>query len=198
VTASRVAPSRVLGLLGLLGLFAVSGSTRHGGLLAAEPPKPLPSTIEAPRLVVHKERRELVVYSGETLLKTYRVGLGLNPVPPKERQGDRATPEGAYVVCRKNPRSQFLLSLGLSYPNAADADRGLKAGLVSRRQHRQILESARTGSCPPWDTPLGGEIFVHGNGSASDWTWGCVALDDDDIRELYPRIPVGTPVVVEP
>jgi len=25
-----------------------------------------------------------------------------------------------------------------------------------------------------------------------------VALDDDDIRELFPGIPVGTPVVIEP
>jgi murein L,D-transpeptidase YafK len=168
------------------------------GLLAATPAQGLPSSIGNPRLVVRKARRELLVYSGERLLKTYRVGLGLNPVPPKESQGDRATPEGSYVVCRKNPRSQFVLSLGLSYPNPADANRGLKAGLISRRQHRAIVESARTGGCPPWNTPLGGEVFIHGSGSATDWTWGCVALDDDDIRELFPRIPVGTPVVIEP
>ncbi|MCL4807433.1 MAG: L,D-transpeptidase [Thermoanaerobaculia bacterium] len=169
-----------------------------GGLLAAEPPAPLPAAIESPRLVVRKAQRQLLVYSGETLLKTYRVGLGGNPVPPKERQGDLATPEGSYVVCIRNPRSQFLLSLGLTYPNAADADRGLKAGLVTRSQHRRIVEAARTGACPPWNTALGGEIFIHGRGSATDWTWGCVALDDDDMRELYSRIPVGTPVVIEP
>lgn len=168
------------------------------GALAALPPAPLPAEVPSPRLVVRKARRELLLYSGDTLLKTYRVGLGANPVPPKERQGDRATPEGRYVVCRKNPRSQFLLSLGLSYPNASDAERGLRAGLVTRAQHRRILEAARAGTCPPWDTPLGGEIFVHGRGSGSDWTLGCVALDDDDVRELYPRIPVGTPVVIEP
>jgi murein L,D-transpeptidase YafK len=109
-----------------------------------------------------------------------------------------ATPEGSYVVCRKNPRSQFLLSLGLNYPNGPDADRGLAAGLINRRQHRQITEAARTGGCPPWNTALGGEIFIHGRGSATDWTWGCVALDDDDVRELYPRVAVGTPVVIEP
>ena len=167
---------------------------------AAEAPRParLPDPIPAPRLVVRKARRELRVFSGETLLRTYRIGLGSNPVPPKTRQGDRATPEGRYVVCRKNPRSAFLLSLGLSYPNEADADRGLAAGLISRRQHRQIVESARRGGCPPWNTRLGGEIFIHGNGSGSDWTWGCVALDDEDVRELYPRVPVGTPVLIDP
>jgi hypothetical protein len=168
------------------------------GMARAEPAAPLPSPVPAPRLVVHKARRELLLFSGERLLKSYRVGLGSNPVPPKARQGDRATPEGRYVVCRKNPRSQFLLSLGLSYPNAEDAERGLAAGLVDRRQHRRIVEAVRRGTCPPWDTPLGGEIFIHGRGSATDWTWGCVALDDDDVRELYPRIPVGTPVLIEP
>lgn len=166
--------------------------------VAATPPPPLPAAIRNPRIVVHKARRELLVFSGETLLKKYRAALGSNPVPPKERQGDRATPEGTYVVCRKNPQSRFFLSLGLSYPNPADAERGLRTGLVTRRQHRQIVESARTGACPPWDTALGGQIFIHGRGSATDWTWGCVALDDDDIRELYARVPVGTPVVIEP
>jgi len=176
----------------LLALASLAGSA------LAEAETPLPAAIEAPRLVVRKARRELLVYSGDRLLKSYRVGLGTNPVPPKERQGDRATPEGRYVVCRKNPRSQFVLSLGLSYPNERDADRGLRAGLVTRAQHRRIVESARRGTCPPWNTPLGGEIFIHGSGSASDWTWGCVALDDADVRELYPRVPVGTPVLIEP
>lgn len=176
----------------------VVGALALAGLLAAAPAEPLPESIASPRLVVHKAKRELLVFSGERLLKTYRVGLGLRPVPPKEREGDRATPEGSYVVCIRNPESTFTLSLGLDYPNAADADRGLKAGLITRAQHARIVESVRAGRCPPWNTTLGGEIFIHGSGSATDWTWGCVALDDDDIRELYPRIPVGTPVVIEP
>lgn len=191
---------RIVALM-LVRISAVSGvvvALAFSGLVAATEPNPLPASIETPRLVVRKARRELLVYSREKLLKTYRVGLGLNPVPPKTRQGDRATPEGSYVVCMKNPRSQFVLSLGLSYPNPADAARGLAAGLITRRQFGQIVESARAGLCPPWNTPLGGEIFIHGSGSATDWTWGCVALDDDDIRELFPRIPVGTPVVIEP
>ena len=74
----------------------------------------------------------------------------------------------------------------------------MRAGLITRRQHWQIVESIRAGGCPPWNTPLGGEVFIHGSGSATDWIWGCVALDDDDIRELFPRIPVGTPIVIEP
>jgi L,D-peptidoglycan transpeptidase YkuD (ErfK/YbiS/YcfS/YnhG family) len=51
---------------------------------------------------------------------------------------------------------------------------------------------------PPWDTPLGGEVFIHGRGSESDWTFGCVALDDADMKELFATIPKGTPVIIEP
>ena len=166
------------------------------GVCSATPD--LPRVIPKPRIEVFKARRELLLYSGDTLLRTYRVGLGSSPVPPKRRAGDRATPEGSYVVCRKNPRSRFLLSLGLDYPNLADADRALRSHLITRQEYARILRAERLSACPPWDTRLGGEIFIHGHGSGSDWTWGCVALDDPAIEELYPRIPVGTPVRIHP
>lgn len=150
------------------------------------------------RVEVFKARRELVLYSGKKPLKTYRVGLGLKPVGRKIRQGDRATPEGSYAVCRKNPASAFFLSLGLTYPNNEDAERGLASGLISRAQVRRIRESLAAGRCPPWNTALGGEIFIHGRGSGSDWTWGCIALDDPDMKALYQSIPVGTPVRIHP
>ena len=51
---------------------------------------------------------------------------------------------------------------------------------------------------PPWDTKLGGEVFVHGRGAKSDWTLGCIALDDSDIEELYRLVPVGTPITIHP
>ena len=52
--------------------------------------------------------------------------------------------------------------------------------------------------CPPWDTSLGGEIFIHGGGTASDWTWGCVALENDAVRELFDAVPPGTVVSIKP
>ena len=164
----------------------------------AQPPPALPSTIAAPRLVVHKAARRLELYSGTTVLKTYRVGLGLNPVPPKEREGDRATPEGTFTVCVKNDKSEYYLSLGISYPAPPDAARGLRTGLITRAQHDAILDAHRRKVTPPWNTALGGEIFIHGRGSATDWTWGCVGLDDPDIRELFAVIPLGTPVEIVP
>lgn len=147
-----------------------------------------------PRIVVTKHKRLMEVYSGNDLVRTYRVALGLSPVEDKIRAGDRRTPEGDFYICIKNPRSQFYLSLGLSYPNQRHAERGLRDGLITRAQYNQISNAIRRQRQPPQYTRLGGEIFIHGNGSERDWTWGCVALDDRDIRELYDAVPVGTPV----
>ncbi len=181
---------RVLVLVSLLAALAF-------GALGA-PTGPLPARIGKPSLLVLKSKRELRLFSGEALLRTYRIGLGTNPVPPKVRAGDRATPEGTYFVCIKNPKSAYYLSLGLNYPNEDDAERGLRDRLISKAQYAQVRAAARRKAVPPWNTPLGGEIFIHGNGAATDWTWGCVALEDTDMAELFRVIPVGTPVRIVP
>ena len=164
---------------------------------------PLPLSLAAadlakPRIEVFKAKRELQLFDGEKLIKTYRIALGTNPKPPKEREGDRATPEGSYFICRKNPKSQYHLSLGISYPGPHDAERGFKAGLISEQERKAIIEAHQNGSTPPWNTKLGGEIFVHGKGSKTDWTLGCIALDDADIEELYRLVPVRTPITIRP
>lgn len=150
-----------------------------------------------PRIEVIKSRRELILYSRGAVVRMYRVGLGSNPTDDKSVQGDGCTPEGEFFVCSKNPKSNYYLSLGLSYPNEEDAERGLRDELISRGQRNQIVDSIRAGECPPWNTRLGGEVFIHGNGSSSDWTLGCVALDNEDIKELYDAIPRGTPVTIK-
>jgi murein L,D-transpeptidase YafK len=101
-------------------------------------------------------------------------------------------------VCIKNPHSQYLLSLGINYPNSVDAARGLEAGLISQAEHDRIVRAEKRGVCPPWNTRLGGEIFIHGRGAGSDWTLGCVALDDDAMRRLFAEVEVGTPVHIAP
>jgi murein L,D-transpeptidase YafK len=151
-----------------------------------------------PRIVVFKSERRLELYSSGALVRTYRVGLGLNPVPDKQRQGDRATPEGEFYVFTKNDKSAFYLSLGVSYPNIEDAERGLRDGLISSAQHDAIVKAIKRKATPPQNTPLGGDIYIHGNGAGSDWTWGCVALENADIRELFDAVPVGTPVTIKP
>jgi murein L,D-transpeptidase YafK len=151
-----------------------------------------------PKVTIDKSERRLELYARDTLYKSYRIGLGLNPGGTKEKQGDYRTPEGTYYICRKNPNSSFYLSLGLSYPNKQDAERGLRAGLITRRECDRIIRAIQRRECPPWNTKLGGEIFIHGHGSQSDWTWGCVALDNPEMKELYDLLPLGTEVEIRP
>ena len=150
------------------------------------------------RIEISKSKRELAYHDGRGGKRTFRVALGSNPVPSKQIEGDGATPEGAYFICVKNSQSQFYLSLGISYPGPRDAERGLAAGLISPVEHAAILQADAERSTPPWKTPLGGEIFIHGRGSESDWTAGCIALEDREMKELYDLIAVGTPVVIRP
>lgn len=151
-----------------------------------------------PRILVFKSERRLELYSNDRVVRSYRVGLGTSPVGDKQRQGDRRTPEGEFYVCVKNSKSSYYLSLGLSYPNQEDAERGLRDGLIGRATHDQIINAIRNKRKPPQNTALGGDIYIHGHGSRDDWTWGCVALDNSDVRELFEAVPMGTSVVIKP
>jgi murein L,D-transpeptidase YafK len=158
------------------------------------PPKP----IENPRIIVYKRERKLELYSNKALIRTYRVGLGFSPVADKVREGDGATPEGDFYIFVKNNKSAYYLSLGVSYPNVEDAERGLRDGLINKAQYNTILEANRKKNAPPQYTKLGGLIYIHGNGAKSDWTWGCVALENEQMKELYEAVSVGTPVTIKP
>jgi murein L,D-transpeptidase YafK len=160
------------------------------------------------RILVKKGERKLYLYvlenGKERLAKTYQIALGNNPTVSKRKQGDGATPEGDYYITHKNERSRFYLSLGVSYPNIADADKGLKEGLITKDEHQAIVAAIRAKTKPPQNTKLGGDIFIHGGGTGKlfglvrDWTLGCVALENDEIKELFEMIPVKTPVNIVP
>jgi murein L,D-transpeptidase YafK len=164
------------------GLIVVGAA---GAFWANAPRAPLPADSKADLWVVEMGQHHLQAYSHGTLLREYPVSLGRGPSGPKERQGDRRTPEGRYVIDSHNPASSFHLALHVSYPSAADAAR------------------ARAGGYDP-----GGEIMVHGirNGMGwigrahrlVDWTIGCVAVTDPEIEELYRIVPDGTPIEIRP
>jgi murein L,D-transpeptidase YafK len=159
---------------------------------------PLKLPLISPRIVVKKAERKLFLYSNNKLVRTYHIGLGLSPKGDKVREGDRRTPEGDFYIFTKNDKSAFYLSLGISYPNARHAERGLRDGLITKAQYDAIMRALQAKKTPPQNTALGGEIYIHGNGAGSDWTWGCVALENEDIRELFNAVNVGTPVKIEP
>ncbi len=155
------------------------------------------SKIENPRLLVKKSQRKLELFDGDKLIKTYKIALGFAPVGDKEKQGDGKTPEGDFYVFTKNDKSKFYLSLGVSYPNIEDAERGLKTKLITKAERDKIIQAIKNKKIPTQNTKLGGEIYLHGGGSAEDWTLGCVALKNEEIRELFDALLIGTEVKIE-
>ena len=155
------------------------------------------SDLKVPRLVIKKSARVLEVYEGTALVKTYSMVLGFSPELDKEIEGDGRTPEGEFYVFTKNPKSRFHVSLGLSYPAPDDAERGITAGLINRDEYAAIVKANAERGMPPQKTALGGEIYIHGGGTANDWTDGCIALKDEEMTELFNAIPVGTRVRID-
>ena len=88
------------------------------------------------------------------------------------------------------------LALGLSYPNAEDAERGLRDGLINEEQYNAIVEANKAGIQPPWNTPLGGAIEIHGDQGGG--TSGCIAVTNDVMDILWEYCPLGVPVTVGP
>jgi murein L,D-transpeptidase YafK len=154
--------------------------------------------LEKPKIVVEKSKRKLKLFDGRKLIKTYEISLGANPIGDKEIEGDGKTPEGEFYIFTKNPESKFFLSLGISYPNIEDAKRGLKENLITKEEYDEIISANKEKKMPLQKTKLGGEIYIHGGGCNSDWTQGCIALENKDMQELFDIIEVGTKVVIKP
>lgn len=131
-------------------------------------------------VVVYKEQRKMHLLHNDKVLKSYDVELGFAPAGHKQFEGDGRTPEGQYWIDRRNPNSQFHLSLGISYPNAKD----------------RAYANAR-GKSP------GGDIFIHGepkvfrNGK-EDWTAGCISVTNREMEDIYAMVTNGTQVWIYP
>jgi hypothetical protein len=141
-------------------------------------------TTGEPAILVLKEKNVLVLLSRGAPVRTYDAEIGANALGFKQRQGDRATPEGRYrVVAKKDHgRSRYYRALLLDYPNAADRER-----FAAAQRRGEIPRGAR----------IGGLIEIHGEGGrGQNWTEGCVALSNPDIDDLYGRVGVGTRVTI--
>lgn len=170
-------------LLGAVMVSAVLGLDLNARSTVARP-GPTPA-VRIERVVVYKSERRLdLIYKG-AVWKSYRAALGGNPVGHKMQRGDSRTPEGVYVLDRRNSRSQFHRSIHISYPNAADRASARKRGVSP-----------------------GGDIFLHGlpNGMGSvgaahtlrDWTDGCIAVTNEEIDEIWKVVRDGTPIEIKP
>jgi murein L,D-transpeptidase YafK len=127
---------------------------------------------QADRVLVRKSERRLYLMNGNDVVRSYHVSLGLEPQGSKQRAGDYRTPEGSYQLTRRNTRSDYFLSIQVSYPGPGDLQR-------ARRNHEDP----------------GGAIMVHGQPNTprhpadyyarQDWTDGCIALNNADMTEFW-------------
>lgn len=147
------------------------------------PPEMAAEADRADRIIVDKPARRLQLLRDGVVIGEYRISLGTAPEGHKTREGDEKTPEGEYLIDWRNARSVAHLSLHISYPNEADT-----AAATAR------------GESP------GGAIMIHGmlNGwgwlgglhRRWDWTNGCIAVTDAEMREIWSRVPDGTPIEI--
>jgi len=132
---------------------------------------------EVTRIQVFKAQRTLQLIHDRTLLRSYKFDLGFAPVGHKLQEGDGRTPEGAYRIDRRNYNSRFHLSLGISYPNRSD------------------VEAARAAGVDP-----GGDIFIHGTPAkwtgTPDWTWGCIAVTNEEMDEIFAMVQNDTKIFI--
>lgn len=147
------------------------------------PSEKIPEGVIIDRILVYKSKHELQAFSDHKLIVTYKIAIGKNAIGAKEYQGDQKTPEGLYTINDRNPNSGYHKNLGISYPNKQDI---LKARAIGK--------------------PTGGDIKIHGlrNGGGyigkfhrwTDWTNGCIALDNAEMDELYDHVAPGTPIEI--
>jgi hypothetical protein len=161
------------------------------------------------RVVITKHLRQLDLYSGETLIKSYHVALGENPNGDKTQRGDGRTPEGEFYICTRNGKdSAFHIFLGLSYPAIPDATRAVNGKQITWQQYQEIRGRLASRGAPLWNTALGGWVGIHGGSDGAfaakirkqrnspDWTAGCIALTDKEIEEVAAATKMGTPVTI--
>ena len=173
-------------LLAWLALVAVLGLLTASLFMPPQrvptlPPPPLTGQVD--RIVIEKSARRMQLFQDGKPVRTYKIALGFSPDGDKNRQGDGRTPEGEFTIDRRNDSSAFHLSLGLDYP-----------------QPKHHARAAAGGYSP------GGDIFIHGQPNAlserfklgGDWTAGCIALTNAEMREVWAVTPIGTKVVIHP
>ena len=157
------------------------------------------------RIEVSKKHHVLKVVRDGKVLRTFRASFGFAE-GRKLWLGDGRTPVGRYRVYEKRPSERFRWFLALTYPGIEDADRAFEAGRITADTWADIWIAERSGTPPPYNTPLGAFIGIHGTGAEgrkkklrhiSDWTDGCIALSDGDMDELFAMTPVGTEVEID-
>jgi murein L,D-transpeptidase YafK len=142
-------------------------------------------SLKAERIVIEKSKHLMTVYALNKPIATFQIALGQEPVGAKTCVGDNRTPEGFYTVTDHKADSNFYLALRLSYPSPKD------------------IANAKKLNCKP-----GNNIMIHGLpkrfaklGRAHrevDWTHGCIAVNNQEMDQLWTMVANGTTVEIRP
>lgn len=153
-------------------------------------------------LLVDTVNNKLMVMEGSEVISTYDgIAIGRYGAAHNRMQGDNRTPVGRFRVAWISDDSRFHRFLGLDYPDLETAQRAYTDKRITEADWQAIRRAHQEGEIPPQNTPLGGQIGIHGIGAGSpevhgsyNWTEGCVALTNDEINELLEWVRIGTRV----
>lgn len=156
-------------------------------------------------LLVDTEKLSMEVKKGDkTIAVLENIAIGRNGAGEKIHRGDDITPLGNFRIGWINDKSPFRKFFGLTYPSVEHADNALRKGYIDLDTYESIARAHSVGHIPPQNSNLGGQIGIHGLGSANlsihrsmNWTHGCIALTNDQIDQLSQWIEKGTLVTVK-
>lgn len=146
----------------------------------------------------------LSVYRGTEIERIYpRIALGRGGAAEERQRGDGITPTGEFRVAWINYSSNFNIFFGLNFPNEEHTERAYQRHLIDIDTYYILHTALVEGNIPPQDSPLGGQIGIHGLGAGDlsihqkfDWTKGCIALRNEEIEQLAQWVHIGTRVLI--
>ncbi len=174
-------------------------------LLWAVMSAPAPASGHENWVRVDTQAATLSVMRGEEVIASFPdIAIGRGGASRERQAGDKRTPLGEFRVVKVKEPSQFRRFFIIDYPNEARAGLALRRGEIDEVTYRAIRTAVRAGRLPPQNTPLGGNLGIHGLGGgdpgiheAFNWTQGCVALTNEQVDRLTQLIRVGTRVVID-
>lgn len=163
--------------------------------------------LSKPNIIIDRETYTLNLYEDTVLVKSYRVSFGRNVHKIKNKAYDEATPVGEYKICEIDTSHQYFMFFRLNYPNLKDAAEALRKGWITQKQFNQLKFEFYYEECTKYNKVLGGNIGIHGIGRLNyifknlpfvfNWTDGSIAMSDENMKELYSVVKVGTKVVIK-
>lgn len=156
-------------------------------------------------LHINVKRRTLSVVRGRHVIHEIpHFAIGINGAVNLRTRGSAMTPKGEFRVERINPNSQYATFIGINYPNPRVADQALSEGLITLEEAERIRRHYQQHRLSYPNTTLGGHIGIHGLGNRDpflnqrvDWTEGCLAVENDQVRLLHSLVDIDTPVLIQ-